>query len=68
VRLLKTAQDAEEELESRAPPGAGARGGAAAEPGDGAAEGEGEGPGVTAESVALLMETAERCSTKLREV
>ncbi|KAG2425913.1 hypothetical protein HYH02_014912 [Chlamydomonas schloesseri] len=77
VQLGKTAADAEEELAEREArqqqqqqqQQAGGEGGAAAEAEEAGEEGGSEAsPRVTAESVALLQETAERCGVKLREV
>ncbi|GLC36007.1 hypothetical protein PLESTB_000528700 [Pleodorina starrii] len=79
VQLEKMAQDAEEELaeqEARQQQQQQEEGAAGSETGEGGAVQSGEGsaaaapsaPRVTAESVALLQETAERCSNKLKEV
>ncbi|GLC72450.1 hypothetical protein PLESTF_001249000 [Pleodorina starrii] len=82
VQLEKMAQDAEEELaeqEARQQQQQQEEGGSAgSETGEGGAGQSGEGsaaaaaapsaPRVTVESVALLQETAERCSNKLKEV
>ncbi|KAG2440845.1 hypothetical protein HXX76_003699 [Chlamydomonas incerta] len=75
VRLGKTATDAEEELAEREArqqrqeqeQAGGEAGGAGAGTGEGE-DGEEAPARVTAESVALLQETAERCGAKLREV
>ncbi|KAG2497821.1 hypothetical protein HYH03_004091 [Edaphochlamys debaryana] len=71
VRLVKMAGDAEEELAEREARQQQAAAAAGAEGGEGDAQAEegeeGAAPRVTAESVALLQETAQRCGTQLRE-